>query len=132
MIEARPESLQPATEPAQLNTLATGNENLGRQTLVGEIVDSKCYLGVMNPGQLTPHRACAVRCISGGIPPLLLVRPKTGPPLYFLLVSGDGHAVNKEVLDMVAEPVQVTGDVERQGELLVLRADPKTFRRAPK
>jgi hypothetical protein len=132
MIEARPESLQPATEPAQLNTLATGNENLGRQTLVGEIVDSKCYLGVMNPGQLTPHRACAVRCISGGIPPVLLVRPKTGPPLYFLLVSGDGHAVNKEVLDMVAEPVQVTGDVERQGELLVLRADPKTFRRAPK
>jgi hypothetical protein len=49
-----------------------------------------------------------------------------------LLVSADGHAVNKEVLDMVAEPVQVTGDVERQGELLVLRADPKTFRRVPK
>jgi hypothetical protein len=131
MIEARPESLQPATEPAQLNTLTTGNENLGRQTLVGEIVDSKCYLGVMNPGQLTPHRACAVRCISGGIPPVLLVRPKTGPPLYFLLVSGDGHAVNKEVLDMVAEPVQITGEVERQGELLVLRANPRTYRRAP-
>jgi hypothetical protein len=132
MIEVRPESLQPATEAAQLNTLAAGNETLGHQTLVGEIVDSKCYLGVMNPGQLTPHRACAVRCISGGIPPVLLVRPKTGPPLYFLLVSGDGHAVKKEVLDMVAEPVQVTGDVERQGELLVLRADPKTFRRVSK
>jgi hypothetical protein len=134
MIEARPESLQPATKSIKLNTLSTGNqrENLGRRTLVGEIVDSKCYLGVMNPGQLTPHRACAVRCVSGGIPPVLLVRPKAGPPLYFLLVSGDGHAVNKEVLDMVAEPVQVTGDVERQGELLVLRADPKTFLRVPK
>ena len=130
MIEARPESLQPATEPAQMNTLSARNENLGRQTLVGEIVDSKCYLGVMNPGQLTPHRACAVRCISGGIPPVLLVRPKTGSPLYFLLVSGDGRAVNKEVLDMVAEPVQITGEVERQGELLVLRADPQTYRRA--
>jgi hypothetical protein len=131
MIEARPESLSPATETTQLNTLSTRNESLGRQTLIGEIVDSKCYLGVMNPGQLTPHRACAVRCISGGIPPVLLVRPKTGSPLYFLLVSGDGHALNKEVLDMVAEPVQVSGDVERQGDLLVLRADPKTFRRAP-
>jgi hypothetical protein len=130
MIEARPESLQLASEPAHMNTLAAGNENLGRQTLVGEIVDSKCYLGVMNPGQLTPHRACAVRCISGGIPPVLLVRPKTGPPAYFLLVSGDGHAVNKEVLDMVAEPVQITGEVERQGELLMLRADPQTYRRA--
>jgi hypothetical protein len=133
-IEARPESLQPATESAQLNTLSADNqrENLGRQTLVGEIVDSKCYLGVMNPGQLTPHRSCAVRCISGGIPPVLLVSPKTGPPLYFLLVSGDGRAVNKEVLNMVGEPVQITGDVERQGELLVLRADPQTFRRVPK
>jgi hypothetical protein len=134
MIEARPESVQPAPETAQLNTLIAGNqrESLGRQTLVGEIVDSKCYLGVMNPGQLTPHRACAVRCISGGIPPVLLVRPKTGPPLYLLLVSTDGRAVNKEVLDMVAEPVQITGDVEHQGELLVLRADPQTFRRVAK
>jgi hypothetical protein len=134
MIEARPESLQLAPETAQLNTLVAGNqrESLGRQTLVGEIVDSKCYLGVMNPGQLTPHRACAVRCISGGIPPVLLVRPKTGSPLYFLLVSSEGRAVNKQVLDMVAEPVQITGDIERQGELLVLRADPKTFRRVQK
>jgi len=130
MIETLPESLQLATVPSQMNTFATPNENLGRQTLVGEIVDSKCYLGVMNPGQLTPHRACAVRCISGGIPPVLLVRSKTGPPMYFLLVSGDGHAVNKEVLDMVAEPVQITGEVERQGELLMLRADPQTYRRA--
>jgi hypothetical protein len=134
MIEARPESLQPATEPAQSKSMVAENlrENLGRQTLVGEIVDSKCYLGVMNPGQLTPHRGCAVRCISGGIPPVLLVLPKTGPPVYFLLVSSDGHALNKEVLDMVAEPVQITGDVERQGELLVLRADPKTFRHVRK
>jgi hypothetical protein len=134
MIETRPETIQPAQPSSQLKTFTTTKqaENLGRQTLVGEIVDSKCYLGVMNPGQLTPHRACAVRCISGGIPPVLLVRPNTGPPLYFLLVSSDGRAVNKQVLDMVAEPVQITGDVEKQGELLVVRADPQTFRRVPK
>lgn len=95
-------------------------------------MDSKCYLGVMNPGRLTPHRACAVRCISGGIPPVLLVRSKDGPPLYFLLVSSDGQPVNKQVLDMVAEPVQISGEVERQGELLVLRADPRSFRRVKK
>jgi hypothetical protein len=28
-------------------------------TLTGEIVDSKCYLGVMNPGQGKVHRDCA-------------------------------------------------------------------------
>jgi hypothetical protein len=103
--------------------------NLGTQTLVGEIVDSKCYLGVMNPGALTTHRACAIRCISGGIPPVLLVRQSNGPALYLLLVSRDGKPVNKQVLNLVAEPVEITGEVERQGELLVLRAEPATYRR---
>src|SRR5439155_21577652 len=86
-------------------------------------------LGVMNPGALTPHRACAIRCISGGIPPVLLVRQTNGAALYFLLVSRDGHPVNKQVLNIVAEPVEISGEVERQGELLILRADPATYRR---
>ncbi len=96
---------------------------------MGEIVDSKCFLGVMNPGQLTPHRACAIRCISGGVPPVLLVRQRDGPAIYLLLVSAEGKPVNKQVLDMVAEPLEITGEVERQGELLILRADPATYRK---
>ena len=44
--------------------------NLGTQTLKGEIIDSKCYLGVMNPGESKPHRECAVNCLRGGIPAL--------------------------------------------------------------
>jgi len=128
MIEARPESIKPAS--AEIRRTAEPHVvDLGRQTLVGEIVDSKCYLGVMNPGRLTPHRACAARCISGGIPPVLLVRQEAGPPLYFLLVSSDGRPVNRQVLDMVAEPVQITGEVLRQGELSILRADPSTYKR---
>ena len=135
MIEAVPESIKLNTaQPA----VPLGNKpgpspmSLGRQTLVGEIVDSKCYLGVMNPGRLAPHRACAVRCISGGIPPILLVRQSGGHPLYFLLVSSDGGPVNKQVLDMVAEPIEITGEVLRQGELSILRADPATYRRIGK
>ena len=92
-------------------------------------MDSKCFLGVMNPGQLAPHRACAIRCISGGIPPVLLVRQQDGAALYLLLVSAAGQPVNQQVLDLVAEPVQITGEVERQGDLLILRADPSTYRR---
>jgi hypothetical protein len=46
-----------------------------------------------------------------------------------LLVSAEGKPVNKQVLDRVAEPVEITGEVERQGELLILKADPTTFRR---
>lgn len=128
MIEALADSFKAADK--QLPVLSgTETVGLGRQTLTGEIVDSKCFLGVMNPGQLTPHRACAIRCISGGVPPVLLVRQKDGPTIYLLLVSSDGKPVNKQVLDLVAEPVEITGEVERQGELLILRADPATYRR---
>ena len=126
MVEALPDSIK-AIDGAQRTD--TPYQSLGRQTLVGEIVDSKCFLGVMNPGQLTPHRACAIRCISGGVPPVLLVRQKDGSAIYLLLVSADGKPVNKQVLDLVAEPVEITGEVERQGELLILRADPSTYQR---
>jgi hypothetical protein len=126
MIEVVPGSIQ-ATNTASFVTLPP-TIRIGKQTLVGEIVDSKCFLGVMNPGQLTPHRACAIRCISGGVPPVLLVRQKDGPAIYLLLVSSDGKPVNKQVLNLVAEPVEITGEVELQGELKVLRADPATYR----
>jgi hypothetical protein len=128
MVEAIPDSIKASGEPFS-PPAGIGTVRLGRESLVGEIVDSKCFLGVMNPGQLLPHRACAIRCISGGVPPVLLVRQKDGRAVYLLLVSADGKPVNQQVLDKVAEPVQVTGEVERQGDLLILRADPTTYRR---
>jgi hypothetical protein len=102
---------------------------LGQQTLTGEIVDSKCYFGAMNPGELVSHRACAIVCIEGGIPPVFMVRQSLGPPIYLLLASTAGKPVNQEVLDFVAEPIVITGQVESQDGLLVILADPKTYRR---
>jgi len=127
MVEAIPDSIKIADR--QLPPTGIETVSLGRQTFVGEIVDSKCYLGVMNPGLLLAHRDCAILCISGGIPPILFVRQKIGPPIYLLLTAADNQPVNQQVLDLVAEPVQITGEVERQGDLLILRADPKTYRR---
>lgn len=129
MVETKPEWIAVATTTPPSPASVATYQSLGRQTLTGEIVDSKCFLGVMNPGQLTPHRACAIRCISGGVPPVLLVRQKNGPAVYLLLVSADGKPVNQQVLDLVAEPVEISGDVQRQGEVLILRADPTTYRR---
>lgn len=132
MIEVARHSLRLAdatAAAAQSTPPMPAPSRLGRQTLVGEIVDSKCFLGVMNPGALTPHRACAIRCISGGIPPILLVRQPKAPPLCLLVVSSDGKPINQSILDLVAEPVAITGEVERQGTLLVLKADPATYRR---
>jgi len=116
MIEVVADSIKQADgrEKILSTTQIVSPVSLGEQTLTGEIVDSKCYLGVMNPGALTPHRACAIRCISGGIPPVLLVRQSNGPALYLLLVSRDGKPVNKQVLNLVAEPLEITGEVERQ------------------
>jgi len=130
MLEVEPDSVAPERSTAEPPSIASTNiVSLGEQTFRGEIVDSKCWLGVMNPGVLAPHRACAVRCISGGIPPLLLVRRANAPPLNLFLVSTNDQPVNSAVLDFVAEPVELTGEVVRNGNLLTLRIDPARIRR---
>lgn len=131
MIEVRPGSIRRTSMAAPDCSRLLRPVSLGRHTLLGEIVDSKCYFGVMNPGRLKPHRACAIRCISGGIPPVLLVRRADAKPLYFILISPENAPVNSEVLPFVAEPVSITGEVLRQGDLLILRADPACLRRLP-
>ena len=108
---------------------ASAIEDLGTWTLSGEIVDGKCFLGVMNPGRLDVHRACAIRCISGGIPPLLYARDASGREAQIVLVSSTGAPVNGDVLDVVALPVSVTGRLERRDDLFYLYADPKEYRR---
>ncbi len=62
MLELLPGSLRAVADSGASETRL----QLGEITLTGEIVDSKCYLGVMNPGQGKVHRDCAARCISGG------------------------------------------------------------------
>jgi hypothetical protein len=102
---------------------------LGTLTLRGEIVDSKCHFGVMNPGEGKAHRDCAVRCISGGSPALLRVREEGGEARYFVLLGPDGRALGRELLDFVAEPVEMRGAVERHDGVYVLRTDPSAIRR---
>ena len=125
MVEVVPASLKPTGE-APLSPRASSSR--GEVRLVGEIVDSKCFLGVMNPGNLKPHRACAVRCISGGIPPVLCVRDEQGLAEYFLLVGEDGGAMNDVVLEHVAMPVEVRGTAELLGEQWILRTSAQGIR----
>lgn len=104
-------------------------QTLGRVTLKGEIVDSKCYLGVMNPGHGKVHRDCAVRCISGGIPPALAVRDADGALRIVLLTGAEGAPINRDVLPYVGEQVAVDGLLAKRGKTMVLRADPTGIRR---
>jgi hypothetical protein len=103
--------------------------DLGPVTLRGEIVDTKCYLGVMNPGEGKVHRDCAARCISGGAPPAFVARDAAGDSRVLLLVGSDGRQLNHEVLSFVAEPIEVPGELLRSGANLILKAEPSRFRR---
>ncbi len=106
-----------------------GGDPLGEMTLRGEIVDSKCFLGVMKPGQGKTHRSCASLCIRGGIPPALVVRGQpVGGARLLLLVDSEGRALNDRVLGWVAQPIELTGQARRYGDLVVLATDPATFR----
>jgi hypothetical protein len=111
MIELMPGSLTASGE----NVPMPDPERLGEVKLTGEIVDSKCYFGVMNPGAGKVHRDCAVRCISGGIPPAFLVRDSSGDTITLLLANW-----KRELLDHVAEPVTIRGRLSRSARRLTL------------
>jgi len=127
MIELKDGSIEPAGEMEPLSEAAS--ESMGTFTLRGTIVDSKCFFGVMNPGFSKAHRACAARCIAGGIPPVFWVRDGAGEACYLLLLSPGGEPVNARVLEFVAEPLESRGEVVRYGDLLALLADPGEYRR---
>jgi len=113
MLEIDPASVvRGAFEPA-----ASGLSDGGVTTWAGEIVDSKCFLGVMNPGRLEVHRACALRCIAGGIPPMLFSHDETGKEVRLILVGGDGTPLNDSILPFVGHPVTVQGRLEHRGRL---------------
>ena len=126
MIEIKPGTLTGASSAPSGSVEQT---TLGEFTLRGEIVDSKCYLGVMNPGDHKTHKSCAVRCISGGVPPLFVVKGTRDEITYLMLVGENGEMIHKEVLDVVAEPLEITGTVVREGDLLIIKANPASFRR---
>jgi len=120
---------------AQQNQVAP--KDLGEFDLVGEIADSKCYLGNMNPGNGKVHRDCAVRCLSGGIPPVFATNDFNGSPAVLQLTGPNQKRLPKEAfLDRVAQPMRIHGTVLQMGNTLLLETEsfaiaPRSFRRPP-
>ncbi len=99
--------------------------SLGEVSVSGEIVDSKCYLGVMNPGMGKVHRDCASRCISGGVPPIFT----TNAGDQFLLVGPDEKAFPRDALrSFIAEPITLHGELLKRGDSKFLKIDPADLR----
>lgn len=83
----------------------------GNRTIAGEIVDPKCFFGVMNPASKAVHRSCAIRCISGGMPPLLAIRENGQFVDYYFLHGPNMQPIGQELLTYVGIPVTVSGQV---------------------
>ncbi len=94
--------------------------DLGEQVLKGEIIDPKCYFAVMKPGEGKVHKDCAIRCILGGIPPVLHVQNENGSNNYYLLLTGNGEKMNEAVKDYVAEPVAIRAHVKQVDDWVIL------------
>jgi hypothetical protein len=130
MLEIAPGSIAVVdTAPDTASAVESTTRDLGIVTVIGEIVDSKCYLGVMNPGQGKVHRDCAARCLSGGIPPIFVTLNGED---QFLLVGPAGNAIGPEaVRDFVAEPITIHGELLQRGESRLLRIDLGALRHTP-
>lgn len=123
------QSLQPIEPASPTNIPAVPKPiGAGRVTLTGEIMDSKCFLGAMKPGDGLTHQACAMLCIAGGIPPMLVTRDINNNPSYYLLTDTDGGPIIDPILPFVGVPVEVTGDLSRAGDTLRLAVDPDNIK----
>lgn len=97
-------------------------------TLRGEIIDSKCAFGAMNPGIMKTHRACAINCLAGDIPPVLLVRHEGGvSATHYLLLSEDGKPIKEAAIKYAALPVALSGSVTEVGSWRILKTDPSAI-----
>ena len=95
-------------------------KDLGLQRIKGEIIDPKCYFGVMKPGEGKVHRDCAIRCILGGIPPVLKVMNERGEKNYYFILGPNGEKMNKVVQDFVGEPVEIEARAVQQDDWVIL------------
>lgn len=104
-------------------TKISNNEVVSEMTLQGEVIDPKCYFGVMKPGKGKIHRSCATLCISGGIPPVLATSDANNLSEYFLLTDMKGRPIYKDILPFVGKPAEFKGIVEKNGDWYTLKID---------
>jgi len=103
-------------------------QSLGTISIAGEIVDPKCFFGVMNPAYNKIHRSCAIRCISGGIPPVLAIRENGIFIDYYFVTDEKRASINKEILQFVGIPVTVSGAVQQVDDWKVIQINPTLLR----
>ncbi len=88
-------------------------------TVVGEVIDSKCYF--TQPSELSSgpkHKECAIQCAKRGIP-LAILEEKT-ENVFFAVKERGNSSANELLLPFVAERVEVHGRLVEKGGTRVL------------
>ncbi|MFS4456317.1 hypothetical protein [Maribacter sp. 2304DJ31-5] len=114
---------QKITLNAPTNTYFEKAMPVGNMKLEGEIIDPKCYFGVMKPGFGKIHRSCAALCISGGIPPVLATNTQNGIEDYFLLTDLKGNPIHKDIIPYIGQPSIIKGEVYKLEDWYVMQID---------
>lgn len=95
-------------------------------SLLGEVLDAQCFMGIMNPGYGRTHRGCAVQCIRGGQPVFFSIGIRESDKAMgaqtcggngYLLANAAGDKINAEILGHVAVPVAIDAQLEKIGNL---------------
>lgn len=100
---------------------------LGRWRLAGEMCDGKCLAGAMRPGRGLAHKACANLCVIGGVPPVFVSTAPVEGSEFLLMAGPDGGPLGADILNHMAAYVSLEGELERRGDLVVLKVDPDTI-----
>ncbi|MDX2233567.1 MAG: hypothetical protein NW200_03635 [Hyphomonadaceae bacterium] len=113
--------IRPAAEDAGA-LAAPAAADLGEATLIGEILDAKCWFGAMRPGYGKTHKSCAALCARGGLPLAFCARAACrdgGDAPLFLDPGGAAH--DGAILPWVADPVMARGRLVQVGDVLQFR-----------
>jgi hypothetical protein len=124
VVEGSAKSISPDGAGGELS-----RQSLGRWRISGEICDGKCYSGGMSPGNGVSHRACAVLCLSGDIPPVFVTYAPVAGQSFLIMAGPDGASPYAHISNVIGIPIELEGEVERIGNVLVLRLDPRKMRR---
>lgn len=102
-----PDNIKPVGPKPPSFPLDEAIDNGLEEIFTGEIIDAKCFFGVMKPGHGKPHRSCAIRCISGGVPAVFRSIDSFGDPWYRLILLGSNSP--KILADFIGEVVEIRG-----------------------
>lgn len=94
------------------------------KSMTGEIIDPKCYFGVMKPGFGKIHRSCAALCISGGIPPVWVDYQENGDENYYLITDLKGNPIHGDLIPYIGQISSVEARISHKGSWSYLALDP--------